>query len=265
MEIAREPAAPVRPTLAVLYRVVTVTALIGAALLLVSILANGFPAPDVDRGNYIEATHRWLATGTPYQASEVAAAFDYGPATFLHPPIALLLFLPFTWLPPILWYVLPVGFTVWCVWQWRPAAWAMAVIAVCLLWPRSPAMLVAGNTDLWMMALAAAGMRWHWPFILIAIKPSFAPLALVGIRHRSWWIAAAVLAAIAALFGGLWLDWFAVVRHAPGGLLYSLFGIPLLLVPIIAATGRTRTPDPLIPWLRRRSSDPIAPIGPANA
>jgi hypothetical protein len=31
--------------------------------------------------NYVDATRRWMDTGTPYLPSEVAAPFDYGPLT----------------------------------------------------------------------------------------------------------------------------------------------------------------------------------------
>ncbi len=230
----------------------TVGLLGAAAIVLGWALASDFGRTfvDWDRAHYIAATIRWLETGTPYVASEVAAPFDYGPDTFLHPPIALLLFLPFVWLPPFLWYAIPIGFTAWSIAGWRPERWTWPVMAACLAWPRTSGMLIVGNTDLWMMAIAAAGLRWAWPWILVVIKPSFAPLMLMGVRHRSWWIALAVLVVVALPFGGLWGQWLAVLLHAPGGLLYSVLGLPLVLLPIVAWAGR-RAPD----------GDPVQPSG----
>ncbi len=117
------------------------------------------------------------------------------------------------------------------------------MVAACLAWPRSAGMLIVGNTDLWVMAIVAAGLRWSWPSVLVAVKPSFAPLILIGFSRRSWWLALAVLGAVAIPFGGLWAEWLAVVRHAPGGLPYSFLGLPLVLLPAVAWLGRRRADD----------------------
>lgn len=216
----------------------------GAVLMLLYVLTSGYPALDYDRAHYVSATHRWLTTGTPYLASEVAGPFDYQPDTFLHPPISLLLFLPFTWLPAVLWYAIPIGLTIWIIAGWRPSPTAWAVIAMLLFWPTSASMLVVGNTNLWVMAFVAAGLRWQWPWALIVLKPSFAPFIFGGVRDRSWWVAMAALIAVSLLFGVLWLDWFRVVIHAPGGLTYSILGLPLILVPVAAFLGRRRDAAP---------------------
>ena len=50
-------------------------------------------AHGVDYAGYMAGTERWLATGTPYVASEVAGPFEYGQNTFLHTPVSMLLFL----------------------------------------------------------------------------------------------------------------------------------------------------------------------------
>jgi len=215
--------------------------LLGAAVIVLGwALTNQFGHTflDWDRAHYVAATVRWLETGTPYVASEVAGPFDYGPDTFLHPPIALPLFLPFIWLPPVLWYALPMGFTAWTVVRWHPARWTWLLMAACLAWPRTAGMVIVGNTDLWVMAIVAAGLRWSWPSVLVAVKPSFAPLMLGGVRHRSWWIGLVVVGAVSVTFGSLWSEWFAVVRHAPGSLLYSVLDLPLVLVPVAAWAGR---------------------------
>ncbi len=215
-----------------------------------STAAPGFPTVDI--GHYLDATRRWLETGTPYLAHEVAADFEYSPLTYLHPPIALLLFAPFLILPVQLFWILPiallVAFVAWC----RPAAWAWPLIGAALLWHQTAVALVAGNSDLWVAAFIAAGLWLGWPFALVIIKPSLGFFALLGVRSRSWWIAVAMLGGLSLLFGRLWLDWLQVVTHAPGGLLYSLVSLPLMLLPIVA-------------WLARDPRSPNAPGSPATA
>jgi hypothetical protein len=68
--------------------------------LLAILLGGTFLEPDHDRIWYMDAASRFMLFGSPYSPSAVA---------FLHPPIALLLFVPFTRLPGILWYAVPVG------------------------------------------------------------------------------------------------------------------------------------------------------------
>jgi hypothetical protein len=213
---------------------------------------------DWDRAHYLSATARWLDTGTPYLAEEVAASFDYQPDTFLHPPVALLLFLPFRWLPAIVWYAIPISIVVVLVLSWRPARWTWPILAACLAWPRTSGMLIVGNTDLWVAACVALGLRWGWGWALIAVKPSFAPLALLGVRRRDFRIAVAVVGAVSIPFGRLWLDWFSVVVHAPGGILYSVLGLPLVLLSAVAYSGRTRR------GALGRSAAPTVGVGPVD-
>lgn len=193
---------------------------------------------DWDRGHYVDAARRFLDTGTPYLASEVAAPFDYVPLTFLHPPLALWLMTPFVFLPPIAWYVVPVAIVTWCVVAWRPSPMAWAVLSLCLLWPRSAAMVVTGNTDMWAAAFVALGLRFGWPGPLVLIKPSLVPLALAGVHRRSWWLGWVVVIVLSVPFGALWFDWIQVLLHAPGGLLYSALAVPGVAMPIAAWWGR---------------------------
>ena len=191
-----------------------------------------------DLAEYMAATQRWIATGTPYLASEVAGPFDYGPLTFLHPPIALALFAPFLVLPTILWWAIPLTVVAWCVWSWRPALWTWPIIALALAYPRFHGALIVGNTDLWVWAGVAAGLRFGWPALVIVAKPSLVPLLVAGARHRAFWLGAGVVALACLPFGSLWLDWLAVVRHSPGDLSYSLPNLPWLLMPVLASSGR---------------------------
>jgi hypothetical protein len=196
-----------------------------------------------DYGHYLDATRRWLETGTPYLHSEVAAPFDYAPLTFLHPPTSLPFFALFLFLPAILWWAIPLGIVAASVAAYRPAAWTWPIMAASLAIPGLSGVLVVGNTDMWAWAAFALALRFGWPAALLAaIKPSLAVLALVGIRHRSTWIVGAVVVVAALLFGDLWRQWVMVVINSPGNLDYSRQNVPWLLMPAIAWLGRSRTP-----------------------
>jgi hypothetical protein len=194
----------------------------------------------VDIAGYLEASDRWLTTGTPYIASEVAGPFGFGLHTFLHPPIALYLFAPFLALPLAAWWLIPIAIVAASVAAWRPDRWFLPIVALCLLWPRTQVSLMYGNTDMWVTAFVALALRFGWPGLLVVIKPSFAFLVFVGSTSRSWWLGLWVLAIAAVPLGQLWLDWLAVVRHAPVGLDYSLTSLPMVLIPIAARLRRTR-------------------------
>jgi hypothetical protein len=228
----------------------------GLTLLIVAVIAAtawfelnspAFPTTlALDFGHYLDGTRRWLATGTPYLPAEVAAPFQYQPLTFMHPPLALLLFAPFLVLPAVLWWVIPIGITAVLIVSWRPAPWAWPVITLLLALPKAHIAVIVGNTDLWVLAAIAAGLRFGWPALLVVIKPSLFPFVLSGVRHRSWWLGLPVLVLLAIPFGSLWVDWLHVVVNAPGGVAYSLPNVPWLLVPVVAWVAR-RTPDGRLP------------------
>lgn len=225
------------------WRVYPVTAglLVAATVELIALAAGvtDVITIDWDRGHYMDAARRFLDVGTPFLASEIAAPFDYQPLTFLHPPIALYLMVPFSMAPPILWYLVPVAIVGWCVRAWRPEPWSWPLLALCLVWPRTPAMLVVGNTDMWVAAFVASGLRLGWPALLVGIKPSLLPFVVAGVHRRTWWLGIPVALALALPFGSLWFDWLRVVQNAPGDPLYSLLGIPMVLLPVIAYLART--------------------------
>jgi hypothetical protein len=194
----------------------------------------------LDIGHYLDGTRRWLETGSPYLPDEVRGRFDFAPLTFLHPPIALYLFLPFLFLPTVLWWAIPLGIVGWSIASWRPAAWSWPILVGGLVFSRFHVPLIVGNTDLWVWAGVAAGLRFGWPALVVVVKPSLGPLVLAGARHRSWWIGAAVVAAACIPFGSLWLDWLAVIRNSPAGLAYSVASLPWLAVPIVAWLARSK-------------------------
>lgn len=185
-------------------------------------------------GGYLPAAQRFLETGTPYTADQLAGPYAIGVHTFLHPPAALPLFVPFLFLPVLLWWIIPLGLTGYVVWRLRPGPWAWPLMAACLCWPRSTGALLTGNSDMWAMAAVAAGAVWGWPVVLLAVKPTFAPLALLGVRHRSTWLAAAAGLAVAVLVLPLWFQWWTAIGNADLAPTYSLLNLPLVLLPVIA-------------------------------
>jgi hypothetical protein len=195
-----------------------------------------------DLGGYVEGARRFLATGSPYLPEQVSGPWALQAHSFVHPPAALALFVPFIALPAILWWVLPLGLTGWAVAKLRPARWTWPLLLLCLIWPRSIGSLLAGNSDMWAMAIVALGAVFAWPFVLLVIKPTFAPLALIGARRRSWWIALALVGALNLLVLPLWLDYLAVVRNSQLRADYSLLNLPLVALPAIAWLGRSRPP-----------------------
>ncbi len=217
-----------------------------AAALLVN-LSN--PAFGLDYRWHVEAAQRLLDTGTPYLPFELAGPFVIGDGAILYPPTAFLLFIPFIWLPAVLWWAVPIAVTAYGMWWHRPPLWGWLLITVCLMLEKSINVYVFGNPSMWIVAAIAAGTVWRWPFVFVLAKPTFAPIALLGIRHRSWWVALVVLGILSLAFVPVWFDWLTVVRNSDVSLFYNLPTLPLMLAPLIAwAVGRHRPT-----WLRRSS------------
>jgi hypothetical protein len=198
----------------------------------------------IDYTWHMQASRRFLDTGSPYWPYQLAGPYTIWQVPILYPPVAFILFVPFLWLPPFLWWVLPVALLVFCVTRHRPPLWAWAATLACFCWLPSLGVYVFGNPGMWIVAFVAAGTVWAWPFALVLLKPTFAPIALLGANRRSWWVALAVLVVVSLPFGRLWIDWVVAVRNATDvSLAYNVPTIPLMIAP-------------LIPWL----ADPRHPI-----
>jgi hypothetical protein len=195
----------------------------------------------VDFHQYQEATRRWLAGDGFYWPRQLMGAYDVQAADVLYPPTILLLLVPFLVLPEILWWAIPLGCIALVVYRLRPAAWTWPLLAFALAWPRDLALILFGNPTMWVAAAVAGGVVWGWPAAFVLLKPTLAPLALIGIGRRSWWLTAATVAILTLAFWTLAVDYIAVVRDARSGstLLYSLPDLPIVLVPVIAWCGAT--------------------------
>ncbi len=211
----------------------------------------------IDYAFYRQVGATWLADGTYYLPHQLTGA-PYGIVPMqdvLYPPTALFLFVPLTVIPPPVWWIVPVAVLAFTIWRWRPAPWAWLAMALLLLWPRAEAAFLYGNSDMWMAAGVAAGLRWGWPALLLVVKPIFLPLAALGANRLSWWVAAAVVVVVSLAMLPLWTQYVTAMRSLRIGLDYSLGSLPLLLVPIMGWLGRDRARDP-----GRPAVDPLPPV-----
>jgi len=251
----------------------TLVIVLGSALVIeVVVGALVIAAPGdigVDFRFYRDLAARWVADGTYFQPYQLEG--PYVSTTLVdtfYPPIALLLFVPFLILPAILWWLIPIAVLLYVIAGWRPNLWAVAVMIVLMMWVRAFGAYLWGNTDMWLVAAVAAGLRWGWPAALIAIKPSVLPFMLIGVRRRSFWIAIAALVLVSIPMWELWGDWVIAIRNMDQRPDYSLGSITLYLVPIVAWLGRRRAlgepmltsqaspPSLRLPALRRPAAPP---------
>ena len=195
---------------------------------------------------YRDAGLRWLETGQLYLPHQLSGEYPLAlMVDVLYPPTALLLFVPAAllpfWIAALAWWGIPAAVVARQLWVERPASWTWPLAGLLLLWPRSYGSLVWGNTDLWLVAAVSAGLLWGWPAVLAVLKPTFAPFALVGIRRRSWWIAAAGLLVFSLAVLPMWFDYVRAMLNVRGlGLDYSLFNLPIAFVPLVLHLGRRR-------------------------
>lgn len=156
----------------------------------------------------------------------------------MYPPVALLWFIPAAFLPDILWWAIPLGVIAAVVIHHRPSPWGWAGVALCLAWPWSAPMLLAGNPGLWIAAACALGTVWRPAFALILAKPSLFPFALLGARSRGWWLIVGVGLVVSLATLPLTLEWVGAMLNARGpfsGPLYAIRDVGWMLLPVVAA------------------------------
>lgn len=223
-------------------------AIFALPLAFVLITPNALQQPlGVDYQLYRDAAARWLAGGAFYEPYQLAGPYSISAGDILYPPVGLWLFVPFALLPAAiaaaLWWAVPLVAIAGAVVRLRPRPVAWPLIALCLAWPTTPLKVWTGNPVIWAVAAVALGALYRWPSVFALLKPSLFPFAMFGANRRSWWLALAAFAAMSVPFGSMWADWIAsVVNSRGGGFLYSTLEIPMLLLPLVAWLGRTRTP-----------------------
>lgn len=203
---------------------------------------------------YRDAAQRWLSGGGFYMPHQLTGPYDVVPPVVLYPPPSLFLFVPFVFLPAVLWWIIPLGITAVAIHRHRPRPLAWAIVLFCLANPTTLSSIVWGNPALWLLAALAAGTHVGWPSVALFIKPTLFPFALVGVWRRSWWLALGAGAVVSLPFLPMWFDYVNVIRYAdgPSGWFgYSTAQIPLLLMPIAAWLGTT-VASPLLRRTPRR-------------
>ena len=198
----------------------------------------------VDYELHWTAAARWLSGGGFYLPQQFAGPYSIhlGVAQdLLYPPVILWLLVPFLYLPAVLWWAVPIGLIAGSMIRLRPASWTWPVFAVLMLFPYSWQQFLWGNPSIWVLAFASLGAAFGWPTVLVLLKPTLAPFALLGTNRRSWWVALGVFALLCLPFGAMWLDWLraAVINPTNGGVTYSLPYVPVMCVPLVAWLGST--------------------------
>jgi hypothetical protein len=135
----------------------------------------------------------------------------------------------------------------------RPTLWGWVGIVGLLAWsPWSFLVYQSGTPTIWFAAIMALATRWPWVAAFVLVKPTLAPIALLGILDRRWWWVAIGIGLLALASLPLTIDWIRVVLNARGplaGLGYSFENVPVLLIPLVAwlFSGRVAS----INWRRR--------------
>jgi hypothetical protein len=194
----------------------------------------------VDYRLYAAAAQRWLDSGIFYPAFQLAGPYHVqGVGEILYPPIILWLLVPFTVLPAVLWWAVPVGLTAVAVARMRPAAWSCAIAGAICATHAVQAPIFWGTPVVWLAPAVAWGLLVGWPAVAVFIKPTLAPFALSGMTHPRALVGGFVaFVALAAPFTTMWLDWLTVIRNSDLGILYAYTQNLVLVVPIVFWFGR---------------------------
>ncbi|MGZ8528419.1 MAG: hypothetical protein ACXWWR_06445, partial [Candidatus Limnocylindrales bacterium] len=192
-----------------------------------------------DHTFYRSVGQRWLDSGVYYLPRQLSGPYVVQPdVDMLYPPLGLLLFVPLVWLPFPLWWIVPGVIVALTLWRLRPALWTWPIMAALFAWPRGVSNLIYGNSDMWIATVICGGLLIAWPAVLVLVKPSVLPFAFIGIRHRSWWIGACLLALLSLFMLPLWGEFAVAIRNSDAEWYYSLDDMPPLFIPVIAWLGR---------------------------
>lgn len=203
----------------------------------------------VDFRLFSEIGRRFAETGSgyaPFQASpypydQASGTNDVARMPDLYPPLAGPVFAVARFLPPILWWAIPLGVIAVLIVRWRPAPWTWPVMALALLSPNTAGVLATGGSSMWVAMFVALGLAYGWPAALVVLKPTFLPFALIGWRNRWTWFMLFSAAIMAYFLTAELARYVLVLQNVEGAsLLYSLGDLPFVLVPVIAWIGSRR-------------------------
>jgi hypothetical protein len=213
-------------------------------------------AVGVDLRHFQVYGRRFLETGSLYLPEQLTGPFPWSPTPYdpnlmpcLYPPPIAYLSVATLVLPPVLWWLLPVGYVAVTIYRWRPQPWTWPLLAVALA--QSASVVLAGSSTMLVAALVTGGLARSWPSALIVLKPTFFPFALIGIRTRVWWYAIAVVGLMSLPLIEEWRRYLIVVANAGASPLYAVSEWLICAGPIIAWLGRVNQR----PRRRTRDSD----------
>ena len=195
---------------------------------------------------HVAIGHRFIETGQLYWPDQLAGPYQNVLSRHvLYPPTALHAFVPMALLPlpvaALAWWGIPAALFGLVLYRLRLAPWTWPLLALVTVWPRTQGAIVFGNSDMLIAAAVAAGVLWGWPAVLVLLKPSWFPLALLGVRDRSSWVALGVFVVASAALLPLWPQYIeAMTNLTDGSWLQRLYALPLLVAPLIVWLGRSR-------------------------
>ena len=188
---------------------------------------------------YTDATDRLINGGGWYLPRQLAGPYPLDHGDVLYPPVTAWFFMPWLVLPGWTFSAVPLAIVTWFVWATRPAVWTWPILAFCFVFPVTLVYVAYANPTLWIAAFVALGLRFSGPGVLVLLKPSLAPFALIGIRSRGWWIGLVVLGLASLPFLAATLDYPRIVLDSRGSdLLYSGTSVPIVALPVVAWLGR---------------------------
>lgn len=210
--------------------------LIAETVLFIEVIERSWTYLGMDYMFYRDVGARWLHDGSWYLPFQFAPHEFTNMVSNVYPPTALFLFVPAALMPWVFWWAVPIAVLAYALRRMQPAPWAWPIILLLMMWPRSIGGYLYGNTTIWTTAGLAAGLVWGWPIILLAVKTTAWPWALLVVRRREAWIAGAVLAVVSIPMIPLWIDYFAVVRNQTSPVTPSalLGDVPPMLIPAVA-------------------------------
>lgn len=203
----------------------------------------------IDYQTFVAFGERFLTTGSMYLPYQTTGPFNAQPLPHvpalmpsMYPPTTGYVFALLTILPGVLWWAIPIGVIAYGVLRWRPARWSWPILALMACSPVLWSVFIVGSSTMWLSAGIAGGLLWGWPAVVILGKPMYAPLALLGVRRRSWWFAIAGLALLSLPLLPEWFKYVAVIQNADLSGYGGLDDVPLLAWPAVAWFARTTHP-----------------------
>ena len=202
------------------------------------ILALTFTTTGEDWVIYRGAALRWLGGGSYFLDSQLHGPYQLIMGDVLYPPAALAVFVPFAWLPVALWRLGPLVIAGLALAKLRPAPWAWLIVGYLWFWSGSLYWDHA-NPVMWSMAVLFGWAAWDWPAAPLLLQPSMLPFALLGVRRRSWWIVAAVVALLSLATLPLTITWFRVIAQMESGrgIFYGAREWFVCAIPVVAYLG----------------------------